>query len=124
MSFQLSQVRPRTRFLAIVLACLVGAFALAPEAGRAAEPMLSLDPQKVKGPDACGECHKSSVASWALSSHAKTFKALPRDKKAKAIAKKMGLRRIKAGSDCLSCHFTSAIVKNKVKPIAGITCES
>ena len=36
----------------------------------------------------------------------------------------MGIRRIKAESDCLICHFTSGIKKEKVKPIAGITCES
>ena len=91
----------------------------------AAEPVLHLDPQKVKGPDACGECHKSSVAAWKPSRHATTFKRLPRARNAKAIAKKMGIRRIKSGSDCLSCHFTSAVNKRgKVKPIAGITCES
>jgi len=85
---------------------------------------LRLEPAKVKGPDACGECHKESVLKWKLTRHSKTFKELPRKKSAKTIAKKMGLRRIKAGSDCLTCHFTSAEVKGKVKPIAGITCES
>ena len=92
--------------------------------GHGASPELLLDPHKVKGPDACGECHKSSVAVWKASTHAKTFKALPRSKKAKAIAKKMGIRRIKAKSDCLTCHFTTAMKKKKIKPIAGITCES
>ena len=85
---------------------------------------LHLDPAKVAGPDACGECHKSSVAVWKKTKHARTFKELPRKKEAKAIAKKLGIRRMKAASACLSCHFTSAEVKGKVKPIAGITCES
>ena len=85
---------------------------------------LHLDPAKVTGPDACGECHKSSVAEWKDSHHFKTFKNLPRNKKARKIAKSMGIKRIKSGSDCLSCHFTSAMVKEKVKPIGGITCES
>jgi hypothetical protein len=31
---------------------------------------------------------------------------------------------MKADSACLSCHFTSAQVKGKIKPISGITCES
>ena len=82
------------------------------------------DPAAVVGPDACGECHKSSVAAWKLTHHSTTFKALPRSKKAKEIASKLGLKRIKAESDCLTCHFTSAMNGAKTKPIAGITCES
>ena len=48
-----------------------------------------------------------------------------RDKdKAREIADKLGLKRIKAESTCLSCHFTSALRDGKATPIAGITCES
>ncbi|MBC8242292.1 MAG: cytochrome c family protein [Alphaproteobacteria bacterium] len=85
---------------------------------------LHLDPAKVMGPDACGECHKASVEAWKGSHHFSTFKTLPRQKEAREIADKMGLKRIKADGDCLSCHFTSAMVKDKIKPIAGIACES
>ena len=53
---------------------------------------LHLDPAKVTGPDACGECHKSSVAEWKDSHHFKTFKNLPRNKKARKIAKSMGIK--------------------------------
>ena len=70
---------------------------------------LHIDPQKVTGPDACGECHESSVKAWKESHHAKTFHELPRSDESREIAKKMGIKRIKAESDCLSCHFTSAI---------------
>lgn len=89
-----------------------------------ADVQLRLDPAKVKGPDACGECHESSIKVWKQTPHATTFKELPRRKSAKEIAKKMGFKRIKAGSECLTCHFTSGVRKGKVKPIAGITCES
>jgi len=92
--------------------------------GDALAQELRLDPAKVAGPDACGECHKSSVEAWKKTQHAITFKALPRKKDAKAIAKKMGIRRMKAESACLSCHFTSAVANGKTKPIAGVTCES
>ena len=85
---------------------------------------LRRDPALIKGPDACGECHEKSVNSWKTSHHFSTFKDLPRSKEGKEIAKKMGLKRIKSGSDCLTCHFTSANDGDKVKPIAGITCES
>ncbi len=89
-----------------------------------AEIVLRLDPANVAGPKACAECHISSAKVWKETQHAKTFKALPRKKSAKEIAKRMGLRRIKAGSDCLTCHFTSNLKNNKPKPIAGVTCES
>lgn len=36
----------------------------------------------------------------------------------------MGIKRVKADALCLDCHFSSQIVKNKPKPIAGISCES
>ena len=85
---------------------------------------LHIDPQKVTGPDACGECHESSVKAWKESHHAKTFHELPRSDESREIASKMGIKRIKAESDCLSCHFTSAIKEGKSKPIAGISCES
>jgi hypothetical protein len=101
---------------------LAGAMIMAP--GLVQAQKLHLDPAKVMGPDACGECHKSSVAAWKGSHHFATFKTLPRMKEARAIANKMGIKRIKSGSDCLSCHFTSAMVGGKAKPIAGITCES
>ncbi len=90
----------------------------------AAAQELKRDPALVMGPDACGECHKSSVSAWKATKHATTFKDLPRRKSAKKIAKNMGIRRLKSESACLSCHFTSAVVKGKVKPIAGIACES
>jgi len=89
-----------------------------------AAAQLRLDPGLVKGPDACGECHKTSIQKWKATHHATSFKKLPRKKLAKKIAKAMGLKRIKAGSDCLTCHFTSAKKGSRVKPIAGITCES
>jgi putative intracellular protease/amidase len=89
-----------------------------------AETVLRLEPAKVAGPDACGECHQTSIKVWKGTHHSTTFKDLPRSKKAKKIAKAMGLKRIKADSQCLTCHFTTAILKDKPKPIAGITCES
>lgn len=115
--------RPGVR-LAVALGLSLGLLSMPGGTAARAEVAYKIDPAKVQGPDACGECHKSSVSAWKQSKHFKTFKALPRLKTAKAISKKMGLKRIKAKSDCLTCHFTSAIVRNKTKPIAGITCES
>lgn len=93
-------------------------------AGQAGAQELHLDPAKVTGPDACGECHKSSVKAWKESHHAKTFQELPRSKESREIAKKMGVKRIKADSACLSCHFTSKMDGGEATPVAGISCES
>ncbi len=82
------------------------------------------DHSKVVGPAKCAECHKQTVAIWKNTHHFKTFKELPRRKKANEIAKKMGLKRIKAGSLCLDCHFTTAVRDDKRKAVAGISCES
>jgi len=92
--------------------------------GSLSAQQLKLDPEKVRGPDACAECHERTLKVWKKSKHATSFKTFPRSKNAKKIAKAMGVRRLKSKSVCLECHFTSAKVKKKVKPIAGITCES
>jgi len=111
------------RTLAAIAAILAIMLVSAP-GDLAAEVVLRLEPAKIVGPDACGECHTGSVKVWKGTHHSTTFKELPRSKAAKKIAKAMGLKRIKADSQCLTCHFTTAIRKNKAKPIAGITCES
>ncbi len=85
---------------------------------------LAGDIDKLVGPDECGECHKKEVAAWRDSRHYKTFNELARTKEAKAIAKKLGLSRIKRESACLDCHFTVMNKDGKPKAMAGITCES
>lgn len=86
--------------------------------------LAASDPANVMGPNACAECHKNEAEVWKGTHHFKTFRALPRNKAARAIAKKMGARRIKAASECLDCHFTTQKTGAKIKAIAGISCES
>ena len=50
---------------------LLGAIAFGPCLAQA--QLMHLDPAKVTGPDACGECHKSSVGEWKGSHHFSTF---------------------------------------------------
>lgn len=82
------------------------------------------DPAKTMGPNACAECHKQEVEAWKATRHFKTFREMPRNEAGKKISAKMGVRRIKAGSLCLSCHFTVQEKSGKPEPIAGISCES
>ena len=82
------------------------------------------DLSKIVGPEECGECHKAEVHVWRETRHSKTFKVLTRKKKAKEIAVNMGIRRVKKAGACVTCHFTSGYKKNRVKAIAGISCES
>ena len=103
----------------LVLCLIVGVFVLPASAVAQVNTVA-----ETLGPKACADCHKLSFKAWKGSQHFKTFKALPKKSEAKAIAKKMGIKRIKKGSECLTCHFTEKPRKNKTKVVAGISCES
>lgn len=79
-----------------------------------------IDHSKIVGPDKCMECHKGEGRVWQNMTHSKSFKKFHKNKDAKKIAKKLGIKRIKKDSTCMSCHYT---VQNS-KPIAGTSCES
>jgi hypothetical protein len=79
------------------------------------------DPALIQGPNACAECHKKEAEIWQKTHHFTTFRDLPNDKDADAIAQKMGVQRLKSESLCLNCHFT---VQAPDKVISGISCES
>lgn len=82
------------------------------------------DPSNIMGPDECRECHKPEARVWRETKHSQTFKVLPRKKEAREISGKMGIKRMKKDSACVTCHFTVGIKKGKEKAIAGISCES
>jgi len=81
-------------------------------------------PSSIEGPNACVECHKKEGEIWKKSHHYSTFRDMPRSKEARAIAKKMNIKRMKSSKICLGCHFTTQKAKKKEKAIAGISCES
>lgn len=82
------------------------------------------DPAKIVGPNACAQCHKVETEIWKHTHHFSTFLTLPREQKAREIANKMGVRRIKYESLCLNCHFTVQKTSHGLEPIAGVSCES
>ncbi|RDD62376.1 hypothetical protein DRB17_08335 [Ferruginivarius sediminum] len=89
-----------------------------------ASAQVERDPQDVVGPKECAECHKDTVAIWRNTHHYATYREMPRNKDGIKIARKMGLRRIKEGSLCLDCHFTTTMQDGEREPVAGISCES
>ena len=82
------------------------------------------DHAKIVGPNACAECHKNETLVWKGTHHFSTFRNMPRSDKARKIANKMGVRRIKAESLCLNCHFTVQKKGGRTRAVAGISCES
>ncbi len=114
--------RPSKRaFVAALIVCLCAylpVLALVSKGAGANVPPMTL------GPNVCGECHKQEVLAWKQSHHFKTFREMPRRRRAKDISKKMGVRRVKSESLCLNCHFTVQKKNDKSRPIAGISCES
>jgi len=103
----------------------VAAFALGLAAMAPRPAVAAPDPTKVIGPDECGECHKNEVRIWRGTTHYKTFQELPRKDKAREIADKLGIKRIKSESLCLNCHFTEKVAEDgSHDAIAGISCES
>ncbi len=110
----------------LVLVCfsLVPGFQVFSNGEIEADDLSENDLLNIVGPDECGECHKAEVHVWRETRHAKTFHLLTRKKQTKEIAGNMGIKRVKRAEACVSCHFTSGYRKNKVKAIAGISCES
>lgn len=92
--------------------------------GFVAEGIAASDPAKTVGPNACAECHKQEVEAWKGSHHFKTFREMPRNKRGKKIADRLGIRRVKTEGLCLTCHFTVQQKDSDSEPIAGISCES
>lgn len=76
------------------------------------------------GVDNCGECHKAEVDAWMQSEHHTGFSELHRTDEARAIGKKLGIRRIKTDPQCVSCHYTPMVQSGRVRTKYGVSCES
>lgn len=105
---------------------ILGLAALAVVLAPAAFAVQPTDHAKVMGPDECAECHKEEAKIWRNTHHFTTFTEMPRSKKAREIADKLGIHRIKTEPLCTSCHFTTQSTPATPEPqaIAGISCES
>lgn len=103
---------------------LVLTASLVPAASAAENPHRP-DPAKTLGAENCAECHAPMVEAWKLTHHFDTFNSMHRRPEARDIATKLGMRRIKDESLCITCHYTSQSVAGaKATAISGISCES
>jgi DNA-binding FrmR family transcriptional regulator len=82
------------------------------------------DAAKVRGPEACAECHTAEMDAWKGTQHYKTFNAMHRKPEAQQIATKLGIATIKRESLCVNCHYTEKATSSGKDVIAGIACES
>lgn len=93
-------------------------------------PLLGLaqnpqcDPTKVLTTETCVRCHGNEVSQWQKTPHATTFETLARNPRAAEITSRLGLSSVKRNDICLNCHFTVQDQDGKLKPIAGVSCES
>lgn len=82
------------------------------------------DPTKTMTAEACAKCHGNEVQVWKNTPHFRTFEELGRRPRAKEICKNLKLRSVKRSDVCLDCHFTVQDTGSRLKPIAGVSCES
>lgn len=85
------------------------------------------DPAAVVSTSTCAECHEEAVDVWKASKHFATYRNFHKTKEAKEIAIELGMdpKKIKrADSMCADCHYTKGLKNNRVKPIAGVSCQS
>lgn len=86
----------------------------------------TIDPTKVLGNQSCQECHKSELAAWQQSSHAKkSFSMLVENPKAAIFADKMGISKsnLTGESVCTNCHGTRQTEAGAAKVAQGVSCE-
>ncbi len=82
------------------------------------------DIAKVVGADTCTKCHGAEVQTWMTTPHFLTFDALHRLPEAKQIADRLGVRSVKRDGECVRCHYTEQLVRDRPRIVAGISCES
>lgn len=94
-------------------------------AALAGESPLALNPAQIVGTENCTECHAPMAEVWKRTHHFNTFYSMHRSTEARGIAERLNLRRLKEGSVCIKCHYTSRL-GDDLKPhaISGVSCES
>ncbi len=82
------------------------------------------DPTKVMTTETCLRCHGNEVTQWKKTPHFETFENLAKNPRASEITDKLGLTSVKRNDICTQCHYTMQAEGDRIKPIAGVSCES
>ncbi|MGH7818301.1 MAG: multiheme c-type cytochrome [Candidatus Binatia bacterium] len=107
--------------MAFALTAWIGV-ASAEEYDAKAEAALIIGPE---GTDqACVNCHARETEAWKETTHYATFKLRHRSKEAAEVQKNLGIKSMKREGVCLECHYTSVLVRDRVTPQWGVSCES
>jgi hypothetical protein len=114
----------RASGLAVIIICALTSGRLLAAAASPVSQVHEMDPAKVVGAQKCGECHKFEVEAWKLTPHFKTFADMHKSQDGLEISTKMGIKRIKSESLCLTCHYTVQKKASETEVISGVSCES
>jgi len=87
-------------------------------------PDIKCNPASVLGAESCAKCHEHELSQWKQTPHYATFESLHRKPEAKEIVKKLGLKSVKRNDVCVNCHYTRQEVGDRVRVVAGVSCES
>lgn len=74
--------------------------------------------------DTCSNCHARENEAWMHTHHFSTFKERHRTPEAEKVLAAMGIKSMKRSDTCLTCHYTSVLADNDVRPKWGVSCES
>ena len=108
----------------VVSACVLCLAPTTTTGARAADAEILGDPAQVLGAVSCAKCHEHEVAQWKDTPHFSTFETLHRNPEAKEIARRLGLVSVKRNATCVHCHYTQQQLGERVRVVAGVSCES
>ena len=118
-------IRPLSVVVTVVMGFgLLSTTGLAPLEAQSSDERVLLDPERIEGAEACGECHIAEFERWRQTPHSTSFGSRHRTETAEEIAGKMGLPLIKRNSICLRCHYTPERVGEQLRAASGPSCES
>lgn len=108
--------------LAATLAFLLLPGAAAQEGDETARAANIVGPEG--GEQSCANCHALEAEAWKQTRHFSTYIDRHQSERAKEILANLGARSMKREGFCRDCHYTSALVNDRVRPQWGVSCES
>jgi len=113
-----------SRWSLVISSCVLSLAPIIATGARAADAEILGDPAQVLGAESCAKCHEHEVAQWKYTPHFSTFETLHRNPDAKEIVRRLDLVSVKRNPTCVRCHYTQQQVGERVRVVAGVSCES